>query len=108
MRRPGSRKWPGLRLGTARLRISMDGAYLRKSTASTATRIRICGVICSMTYDAAKARINSARALVAIAFNSSRSFAPRGDSTSTRQLAAVPVVPASSSTKAAAAGSLLG
>ncbi len=29
MRRPGSRKWPGLRLGTARLRISMDGAYLR-------------------------------------------------------------------------------
>jgi len=29
MRRPGSRKWPGLRLGTARLRISMDGAYFR-------------------------------------------------------------------------------
>jgi hypothetical protein len=34
----------------------MDGAYLRKSTASTATKIRICGVIASMTYDAANGK----------------------------------------------------
>ena len=27
MRRPGPRKWPILRVRTARLRISMDGAY---------------------------------------------------------------------------------
>src|SRR5207302_2611688 len=31
------------------LRISMDGAYLRKSTASTATKMRICGTIWIMT-----------------------------------------------------------
>ena len=61
----------------------------------------------SMTYDAAKVRINSARSLVATAFNSSRSFAPRGDSTSTRQLAGAPVFPARSSTKTGAASSLL-
>jgi len=29
MRRPGPRKWPFLRVRTDRLRISMDGAYLR-------------------------------------------------------------------------------
>jgi hypothetical protein len=61
-----------------------------------------------MTYDAANARINSASSLVGMAFNSSRSFAPRGDSTSTKQLAVAPVFPANSSTKEGAADSLLG
>ena len=45
MRRPGPRKWPFLRVRTARLRISMDGAYLRPSTGSMATSTRICAVI---------------------------------------------------------------
>ena len=71
-------------------------------TASTATRIRICGMMASMTYDAANARINSAR-LVAMVFRSSRGFPPLADSTSTTQLVAVPVLAARSSTKAGAA-----
>ena len=96
----------------ARHNSASESMPLRKSTASTATRIRICGVICSMTYDAANARINSASALVPMAFNSSRNFAPCGDSTSTRQLVSprskvAPAVCASSSTKAGAAFTVL-
>src|SRR5450631_2604841 len=51
-------------------------------------------------YVVANARISSASSLVPMAFNSSRSFAPRGDSTSTRQLVAAPEPDAISSTNA--------
>src|SRR5271170_3881366 len=48
MRRPEPPKRADSAVRSTRLHITMDGAYLRKSTASTATKIRICGVICSM------------------------------------------------------------
>jgi hypothetical protein len=45
MRRPEPLKRLFCRVGSAQLRISMDGAYFLPSTASMATRMRICGVI---------------------------------------------------------------
>ncbi len=83
MRRPEPPKRADSAVRSTRLHITMDGAYLRKSTASTATRIRICGVICSMTYDAANARINSAKALVGMAFTP----------VAVSHLAAIPLLP---------------
>ena len=92
----------GSSLSFARHNSANESIPLRKSTASTATKIRIYGVMASMTYDAANARINSASWLVAIVLKSSRSLPPLADSTSTTQLVAVPVLAASSSTKAGA------
>src|ERR1700682_1525107 len=90
----------GSALSLARHNSANESIHLQKSTASTATRIRICGVMASMTYDAANARINSASWLVSMAFNSNRSLPPRGDSTSIRQLAVAPEPDARSSTNA--------
>ena len=45
MRRPGLANGRFCGVRTAQLRISMDGAYFLPSIASTATRMRICGVI---------------------------------------------------------------
>jgi hypothetical protein len=56
MRRPDPRRKPVFRLGTAELRIIVDGAYLRKSTGSTASRIRNCGTSCSMGLGAPQGR----------------------------------------------------
>jgi hypothetical protein len=45
MRRPNLTKGPVLQVGTPQLRITGDGAYFLPSIGSTATRMRICGVI---------------------------------------------------------------